>query len=145
MKPELYWNKNIEPQNKEEIEKYLRPFLWLVPGWCWQIQINLFPESRDNSSIEITVNQEYRNLQIDFYCSWLNETDATKSENVIHELIHAFTNQIYYQARRAVIAAADGNKQFEDFALKELSLTNEAATQDLAKAIQYRFGVPPAE
>jgi hypothetical protein len=35
----IIWNKNIEPQNRVEIEKYLNPFLWLVPSWA-QTEIN---------------------------------------------------------------------------------------------------------
>ncbi len=30
----INWNKNIEPAVKVEIEKYLSPFLWIVPAWC---------------------------------------------------------------------------------------------------------------
>jgi hypothetical protein len=138
---EINWNKNIEPHNKAEIEKHLNPFLWLVPKWCQEIHINLFDSSskHGDSAIETITNYEYRFIQIDFFSCWLNCSDETKKESVIHELAHGFTNLIYYQARRAVIAGTADNEALQGFALDELSKTIEAATQDLAFAIYNKF------
>jgi phage terminase large subunit len=138
---EITWNANIEPANKAEIEKYLNPALWLVPGWCQLIHVNLFDSSTENknSSCETNVDYEYRFIQLDVFTSWLNATAQEKWGNICHEMVHGFTNVTYYQARRAIIHACGDDEKFKEFALSELAQTNEAVTQDLTKVLCDKF------
>lgn len=135
---EIIFSKNIEPQNKAEIEKYLMPFLWLIPKWAQRIKINLF-SSDGETAIATLVDYEYRKITVDFYSCWLLQDDLTKQENVIHECVHFFVNELYHEARRVVLATCKNNEDLQDFAFKRLNVSVESVTQDLTFAILSKF------
>lgn len=134
----IIWDKNIEPENKTEIEKYLYPFLWLVPKWCQTIHLSLY-DADDEAAVSTTVDYEYRRITLNFYARWLIQTPTLKQDNVIHECIHFFVNELYHQAQRAVEAAWEDNEQMKNFAFEQLKISVEAITQDLAFAIYNKF------
>lgn len=98
---EIKWNNGVEDANKIEIEKFLNPLLWFIPKWCQQITINVYA-SDDDAAVSTLVDYEYRKVAIDFYGSWFIQDDKTKRDNVIHELVHIFVNELYHQARRVI-------------------------------------------
>lgn len=134
---ELIWSPKIVLANKLEIEKHLTPLLWLMPAWCNRLHIHL-PDSDggDGDAIaQTTTDFAYRFIRLEIFTSWLNCSDSDKTFFMIHELLHGFVNTAYHQARRTIATLGDGNEQLKDFALHELSATNEAAVCDLTKAI----------
>lgn len=135
---EIVFNKNIEPQNKAEIEKYLNPLLWLVPKWCQAIHLNLY-DANDETAIDTTVDYEYRRITLNFYSSWLTQTPTLKQDNVIHECVHFCVNELYHQAQRIVTATCENNEQLKYYAFEQLKISVEAVTQDLCYAIMNKL------
>ncbi|MGI8542466.1 MAG: hypothetical protein ACR2MD_03205 [Aridibacter sp.] len=135
----ITWNKNIEPENKAEIEKYLDPIRWLIPRWCQKLVVSLWDSDGDGAAISTDVNYDYRNIELDFYSNWMLPDSQTKQENIIHECVHFFICPLYNQAQRFIENSAD-NDDTKKFKLAELAITNESITQDLSYAIGNKFG-----
>lgn len=139
---EIVWNKNIEEQNKLEIEKYLVPFLWLVPGWCQTLYIALYPSSETGESVvETTTNYDYRNIKIDFFSCWLNEREDAKAMHVVHELLHGFVAVLADYAGNSfdTLCPEETDEKFNKHLYAELKQRHEAVVQDLAFAILNKF------
>ncbi|HEY0659595.1 MAG TPA: hypothetical protein VGD05_14060 [Pyrinomonadaceae bacterium] len=136
---EIKWNKNIEEDSKIEIEKYLNPFLWLIPKWCQSITINVYDSDDQGAAIATLVTYEYRYITVDFFSAWFIQTPSVKQDNVIHECIHFFINEIYHKGRQIVKSTCKDNEQLKEFAFEELRIAVESSTQDLAFAIQNKF------
>jgi len=133
------FDNHIEPHVQEEIDSRLIPWLWLLPSWVQSLHIRFYSDNGEGTVAEITVHEEYRSLDLNIYASWLGEPSQSKVECLVHELVHVYTNQLYYQARRSIIATTANNPEMQEFALEELRRRNEAATQDLAKTIYDQF------
>lgn len=134
---EITWNKNIEPANKAEIEKYLLPSLWLVPGWVESIDVILLDGEEYGERISINCHYDYRNCFISFRCGWLNETEANKEQQVLHELIHIHLSLIADWARDKIhlLCPETDAEKFNKSLIAELTTRHESATCDLAKVI----------
>jgi hypothetical protein len=140
---EIIFNKNIEPKNKEEIEKFLLPWIWLVPNWCQKIVINLYPvsENSPNNGIETTTHYEYRWIKIDFFSGWLTERDDVKQEHIVHDLLHGFTSIVVDYATEQIDNLCPPNEaeKFNRSMKTQMSILCESMTQDLAFAIMNKF------
>lgn len=138
---ELIWSEKVNAVNKAEIEKHLIPFLWLMPSWCQRFYVHMPDSDTENDDCVAQVQTEfaYRYIRLEIFTCWLNKSDDDKTFFLIHELLHGFVNTSYHQARRTIATLAENNEQLKDFALYELSATNEAAVSDLTKAIHDRL------
>lgn len=134
-----FWDNHIEPHVRNEIDERLRPWLWLLPLWVQSLHISFYSDNGSGAAAEITVHEEYRTLELTIRAAWLGEPSHAKDECLVHELIHVYTNQLFYQAHRSIIATTENNPELRSFALEELRRRNEAATQDLAKTIYDKF------
>jgi hypothetical protein len=88
----ITWNKNIEPEHKSEIESYLRPVLFLIPGGCQNLHINLWDGSNTaGEAVSVKVDYDYHCAVLHFNRAWLNLPKGEKRTEVIHQLmqIHA--------------------------------------------------------
>jgi hypothetical protein len=135
---EIIYNKSIEPENRAEIEKYLNPFIWLIPKWCQRVLVNLYTGEGD-AAIATLVDYEYRKITLDFYSCWLIQGSDKMRADVVHECIHFSVNELYNEARRVVLATCNDNEALKDFAFKRLEVSVESVTQDLAFAILNKF------
>lgn len=140
---EIVWNKNIEPHNKTEIEKYITPFLWIVPAWCHELRIALYDSDNHGgtSAIRTGINYEYRRASMDFYSCWLACSEYEKGLHVVHDLLHV-PNSIYVDFAEECINRLCPSNQAEKFngSMMEASrMYCESMTQDLAKAIYEKF------
>lgn len=135
---EIIWNPQIQPNNKEEIEKYLLPYLWLVPKWVQKLYINLWDADKD-AAISTDISYEYRRVSFDFYTCWLNSSPHIKQDNVIHEFIHCSVNPLFHQAREVAAATCKENEDLKDYAYEQLRISVESVTQDLTYAILSKF------
>lgn len=139
----ISYNKNIEPVNKAEIQKYLEPFLWLVPTWCHEIVVSLWSahdETQGRAAIRTGIDYEYRTASMDFYGCWLLCTDYDKGLHVVHDLLH-IPSSIYVDYAEGCIkrlCPEEDTPKFRDHMLEESRMRCESMTQDLAKAIYGR-------
>jgi len=140
---EIIFNKNIEEINKVEIEKYLKPFIWLIPNWCQKLVINLYPMSDDypQNALETTVYYDYRWIKINFYSGWLTERDEVKQEHIVHDLLHGFTSIVVDYALEQIdnLCPASEAEKFNRSMKAQLNILCESMTQDLAFAILNKF------
>jgi hypothetical protein len=135
----IIWDKNIETENKAEIEKYLTPFLWMVPAWAQRLNITL-AESDEASSGNLAgmrMRFQYREIDIDICPEWFIRDDDRKRDAVIHELCHIFNYALFQFADDLIDKFVDDKaaEALKDELLKYL----EGGTQDLAFAIQSKF------
>jgi hypothetical protein len=137
---EIVWNNGIEPQNKAEIEKYLNPFLFLIPKWCQRLVINVYPSDNGNA-IETTTHYDYRWIQMNFFSDWFVERNEVKQEDIIHDLLHGFTSiAIDYAIRQIDNLCPESEAEKFNRSMKEqLTILCESMTQDLAFAIMNKF------
>lgn len=142
---EIVWNRNVLSKNKKEIEKYLNTWLWLVPKWCQELHIALYPSSENgNNACETTSDYEYRRIKIDFFTGWINERDEAKRMHIVHELIHGFIAPMADYASHTfdILASEDNEPKLNQTVNDELRVRHESATQDLAFAIYKKFYKP---
>ncbi len=134
---EITWNKNIQPANKAEIEKYLSPVSWLVPGWVECINVNLWDSEAADERISINVHYDYRFCSLNFCSNWLVETETNKASQVIHELLHIHLSLIADYARDKInlLCPKEDAEKFNKSLIQELTTRHESATSDLAKVI----------
>jgi hypothetical protein len=135
---QIIWNKEIEEVNKVEIEKYLMPYIWLVPSWCQKLVINLYPVSENGgNAIETTTYYDYRWIKVNFYSSWLSERPEVKQEHIVHDLLHGFTSIVVDYAIDQIdnLCPESEAEKFNRSMKKQLSILCESMTQDLAFAI----------
>lgn len=135
----ISWNKNIEPENKAEIEKFLDPLIDFIPAWCQELIVSLYSGNNTDASIETTVNYDYRRIELDFYSAWLLHNAEDRQLELLHEFIHFFICPLYYQAQRILENCSYANDA-KNALLEELKITNESITQDLCFAIGNKFG-----
>ncbi|MCY7375994.1 MAG: hypothetical protein LH472_08490 [Pyrinomonadaceae bacterium] len=139
----IIWNKNIELENKIEIEKYLTPFLWLVPQWCQKIEVNLTCANA-NYTAQILTRYEYRDAHLDVATDWLNQTAEKKTSDLVHELAHNFYNPLYLFAldNFDILLSENESAKYKQSMRESLRIFNELGTTDLAFAILNKFNEP---
>ena len=121
-----------------EIEKYLIPFIWLVPKWCQKLSINLYPiAENDANAIETTTYYDYRRIKINFYSAWLSESPEAKQTHIVHDLLHGFTSPAidYAINQFNLLCPIDEAEKFNKSINQQMSILCESVTQDLAYAI----------
>lgn len=133
----IIWNEAITSANKAEIEKHLEPFLWLVPKWCQHLFIGLWDADGD-AAISTIVDYQYRRIELNFYSSWLTQSEYLKRDNVIHECVHFNVNHLFIEARSIVTNCLE-NEQLKNYAFEQLKTAVESITQDLTFAINSQF------
>lgn len=136
----IKFNRQIEPENIDEINKYLKPFLWLVPGWCYELNINLY-HADGNAAIRTSISYEYRFATMDFYSPWLLGSSYDKGWHVVHDLLH-ISNSIYVDFAEDCInrlCSKDDAPKYNAHLMEESRIRCESMTQDQAKAIFDRF------
>lgn len=138
------WNPNISAVNKIEIEKYLNPYLWLVPKWCQKLVINVYPiAENDANAIETTVYYDYRWIKINFYSSWFVERAEVKQEHIVHDLLHGFTSIFvdYVQNQIDILCPSNEAEKFNQTMHQQMRILCESMTQDLAFAIMNQIKI----
>jgi hypothetical protein len=139
----LTWNKNIQPDVVSEIEGLiLGKWLWLVPGWCQRIHVNVWDSSSSHDTmISINVSYEYRSVCMDFYSGWLNQAPEDRERQTVHELLHIHLGLVADYAESTInrLCPRDEAEKFNGHMQAELTRRNESATQDLAHAIFEKF------
>lgn len=133
---EVVWNKNIESQNKEEIQKFLTPYLWMIPTWVHKITITL-AESEGNLA-GMRTRFQYREVDLDICPEWFIRTDEVKADAILHELCHMHNYQIFDFADRLIDKFIEDEKTKEVLS-DELTRYLEGGTQDLTRAILSKF------
>lgn len=133
---------NMKPEVQAEIDRYVRPFLWLVPTWCHDLTINVYTSSDDNAAIKTGIHYEYRNASLDFYSVWFICSRREKQLHVIHDLLHV-ANSVYVDWAEDNIryfCPKDDDKAMHKRLMEDSRERCESITQDLAKAIYSKFG-----
>lgn len=137
---ELVFNKNIEEVNKVEIEKYLKPFQWLIPGWLQILNIHIEPSENENLIASMCVQERYREANLTIRPLFFTKDDLTKKDAIVHELIHIHTNPIHDFSKNAM-RKFSGSEIDSTMAVvfDEMECYLERQTQDLAFAILNKF------
>lgn len=137
---EIVWNKNIESDNKKEIEKYLKPYLWLIPTWCHTLRVDVDTSTDDGLLASISVQEQYRQASMTVWAKWFTSDERTKADTIIHELFHLHTNPLYDFAKNAIRKYADGKDETQmQVVFDEMECYLERQTQDLTFAVYNRF------
>lgn len=137
---EIVFNKNIEEANKAEIEKYLTQFQWIIPAWVQALNVNI--ESTENESLiaSCQVQERYREAALTIRPLFFTESEAVKTDTIIHELFHIHTNPLYDFAKNAIRKfSEDENEKAMEIVFDEMDCYLERATQDLTKVIYDKF------
>lgn len=125
---------------RAEIEKYLTPYLWLLPQWCLDFQIyDAYSEESSEVAADCQCDYKYRRVVLTFYSNWFVQTERNKEQALIHELLHAFINPLYHYAKEIAEGFAEDNVRLKQALMGELKERNEAITQDLSFAIFNKF------
>lgn len=135
--PKITYNKQIEPENKAEIEHYLTPLLWLVPNWVLSLNIKLWDSLGDGELASVSLDYAYRVLTIELSTAWLDRSDEIKQSALMHELLHGYFGLIADYAREAInnLCPVSEAEKFNRSMIKELTTRHEAATEELTFAL----------
>lgn len=136
----IRYKKDIEPEIQQQIDAALTPWLWLVPGWVQRLSV-IFKDGGKNKSVQIEIKHDYRTVKLTVFSAWLNQPDADRQENFVHELVHIPMSLLYDFAvdKIDLLCPHDRNEAFNASLQEDLRERHEAATQDLAKAIFEKF------
>lgn len=132
----IRYKKDIELEIRDAIDVALTPWLWLVPGWVQRISV-LFKDGRQKHSAQVKIDYDYRTVKLTVYSAWMNQSEADRQENLVHELVHiplALINDFAVD-KIDLLCPHDKNEAFNASLQEDLRERHEAATQDLAKAI----------
>ena len=130
------FHKQMSDENRAEIEKYLFPYLWLVPAWCHELFVDLH-RYEDDSAISTAIQYDYRTASMSFNAGWLLERPEHKQEMVIHDLLHISTSVYvdYAHGTFKRLCPEDEAKKFNEHILEESRMRCESMVQDLAHSI----------
>lgn len=138
--PELIWDKGLEAANKTEIEKHLKPFLWLVPGYLQDLKIDVRTSENEGLLASMTVSESYREATLTVRPLWFTTSDSCKTDTLIHELLHLHTNPLYDFAKNAIRKySKNENEEQREIVFDEMECYLERATQDLTRVIYNKF------
>ncbi|CAN5508060.1 hypothetical protein BH10ACI2_BH10ACI2_04240 [soil metagenome] len=139
---QIIYKKDVETTVRDEVEKFLRPFVWLIPTWCHELHIEMQTSADgENAAIRTGVTPEYRFAHMTFYSAWLTCTEEAKTLHVVHDLLH-IANCPYVDFAEEVIRnllPKVENERFYGYLMEQSRFQCESMTQDLAKAIYERF------
>jgi hypothetical protein len=132
---QIIWNLNIGPPEKADIEKYLNPYLALIPKWCQEFYIDLV-SSNENEDVVATMNcsYQYRRLTLTLYSAkWFTLPEHERENTMVHELIHGILLPVFTYAYETIGTLA--SDEVQELTQRELDGRNEAVTQDMAYCI----------
>lgn len=131
------YSQSIPGEIKAEIEKYLNPLGWLVPGWCQRIFVEWAEGNDQNAAICCSTSYEYRQITLTFFPSWHTGDEEHKSHMVAHDLLHAFTAPLSDYANELIctLLPEEESPKYRKSALEELRVRHESFVQDLSFSI----------
>lgn len=136
----ITFNKNIELQNKAQIEKYLNHFSFLIPKWLQNLKIEVEPSDNPNLLASTCASEQYREASLTIRPLWFTMNEDEQSETIVHELCHLHTNPLYDFSLNAIRKYADGKDENQmQIVFDEMEAYLERQTQDLTFAIHNKF------
>lgn len=106
---------------------------WLLPRWVEVIWVRFEVPPKPTISARVTVNEEYRSIQLCVCPEWLVSEPRLRESDIRHEFIHACTEPLHRVCRQMINLLHDS--QLKDWAIEELRLAVERSTADLEYAI----------
>jgi len=134
-------DKDVPPAVAKQLKAELKPFEWLVPGWCQRVYIGWEPKGSDQSYL-ITCNSayEYRQVRLTFYPEFLSQGDE-RAEHIMHDLLHGFAATLADYAWDTIerLVPAEEAPKLRATLLEELKMRHESFVQDLAHCLAQRL------
>lgn len=133
---QITFNGSIEKSNQAEIEKYMQPYLWLIPRWGQRIRVTINETDTDTAAMRMRF--KYREADLDLNSNWFVRDDLTKRDAIIHELCHNFNYPLWEFADRLIetfVKDEDAAKLLKE----ENTAYLEGGNQDLTYAILQKF------
>jgi len=126
---------------KQEITNLLKPYQWLIPGWCQRVHIMYNPLGNEEGVLLTCVNRyDYREVIITFFPLFFTNRED-KDEDLLHELLHVFVSVITDYAKDCLnrLVPADEAPKFRETLFEELRIREESFVQDLAHCLAARL------
>jgi hypothetical protein len=120
---------------KPEVQKRIFPFEYLIPAWCSHVWIGWHEGDRDNQSsvADVTAHYDYRWASINIYASWLHQSEAFKTESLVHELMHISLSPLVDYSRETLKSLLPESEAplFRASVIEQVRVHCESVTQDL--------------
>ena len=120
-------------QLRDEVETFVREFLWIVPTWCHELDIEWDPDA-SNGAARSVIKPRYRQAHLLIHPAYL-ECDIDFRRGIIaHEMIHIALGPIVTFGARLIedFTPEDGIRKFVQ---EEWASRFESVVEDLALAI----------
>jgi len=116
------------------VERIFAPLEVLLPQWCDHVFIHAEHANDTNEDVNAQINTyyDYRWASIRLQPSWFAQSDAAKSEDAAHELIHILRAPMDDWARTIIgeLVPADDAPKFHKMLMEEVRARGEMVTQD---------------
>lgn len=143
------WDKGIPAEVLPALRQVLEPLAWLVPGWCQRVYVywhdkDVANEHENGITISTSCHYDYRYTTLNFYPSFLAQSEEEKREMAMHDLLHAFSSVLAGFASDAIerLLPKDDAPKYREQVLEELRIRHESWTQDLAHCLFQKLSEP---
>lgn len=121
---------------RRDLPALIARWQWVLPPWIHTVNV-LWQEEDDGVPVAIETHEEYRCAKLIIRPSFLTAEEPTRSEYVLHELLHAAiqpTKSVVFDLAEAT-QLPDVNPALWRWVQETTRQANERAVQDLADAI----------
>jgi hypothetical protein len=131
----IEYDPGIPAEYRAAIEPLIERHRWVLPGWVQMLYVEFY---HDDASLSTLTRVEYRKVSLRIHPPFLSQCEASRSDDVLHEFLHA-----PLEAMRDVVFslldATGADDALRKWAEEQLRVANEMAVCDLTHAIAGRL------
>lgn len=92
MTPRVDWDVRVPAELRPALEAALTPLLWLVPAWCYSLEVRWDDGEEEHDGRYVVASMEtnamYRCAILTVFPGWLVQPEAERRTILTHELLH---------------------------------------------------------
>lgn len=121
---------------RKSIEKKVRYFVGLMPRWVEHLYVTYRYEAPETGCVaDVLTQYEYRKAHLRIYPAWIGLTDKERVENMAHEAVHVLLAPFLQYVECTSKGLTENRPEVMAMFKSGIDLANEAATQDVARAL----------
>lgn len=131
--PQLIWQEPMPVEVRQAIEPVLMRFLYLLPGWVYELRIGW--DEENTSILRSNIVPEYRGGLLSVCPGFLRRTPEQRADDVVHEIVHYSLEPLRHVACDLVDELEKVKPGFKDWGTEAIRKAVEGATCDVTALV----------
>ncbi|HET8777970.1 MAG TPA: hypothetical protein VFN76_09955 [Candidatus Limnocylindria bacterium] len=137
--PQLYWQEPMPTEVRLAIEPHLHRFLYLLPGWCYELRIG-WDEADANGILKTNIIPEYRGGRLTVCPGFFRRSEEQRQDDVVHEMVHFSIEPLRDVACGFVDEIEKAKPGFKDMGVEAVRKAVEGAVCDVTELVFRALG-----